>query len=246
MLEHGICISKLMVFALLGLASLTARGQFTDTTQHHLMLSSTGSINKSNTDRTYLLNNSLAFGLKKKSIVLNATNTWIYGKQNNSLTNNDFSSTLFFNLYKTFNHFYYWGLANYNTSYSLKVNNQLLAGVGVAYSIIDKPNTYINLSDGVLYDKSNLLTDLNYHTYRNSFRLNYHFVFKDLVTLDGSHYLQSSFSDKNDYIIRSTSKLGIRLRKWISLTTALNYNKMNITLSDNLNFTYGLTLDTYF
>ncbi|WP_374950436.1 DUF481 domain-containing protein [Mucilaginibacter sp.] len=239
-------MNKFYLTIFICLFALTAKAQFNDTTHYHAMLSSTGSINKSNTDKAYLLNNSLNFGIKKNSIVLNATNTWVYGKQNAQLTNNDFSSALFFNLYKTFKHFYYWGLANYNTSYSLKVNNQLLAGLGVAYSFVDKQTAYVNVSDGVLYDKSNLLTDLNYHTYRNSLRVQYHFLIKEIVTLDGSNFLQSSFSDKNDYIIRSSTTLGFRLRKWISLTTSLNYNKMNITNSDNLNFTYGLVFDKYF
>ncbi|MEO6522840.1 MAG: hypothetical protein ABIN91_14245 [Mucilaginibacter sp.] len=64
--------------------------------------------------------------------------------------------------------------------------------------------------------------------------------------MDSNNFLQSSFSDSNDYIIRSTTTLGLKLRKWISLTTSLNYNKLNITNSQNLNFTYGLTLDKFF
>jgi len=152
----------------------------------------------------------------------------------------------FFNLYKTFPHFFYWGLVNYNTSYSLKINNQLLAGAGAAYSVVDKKNIYINLSDGVLFDQSDLLVNEIYHTYRNSFRLQYHYALQDIITLDGSNYLQNSFSSRNDYIIRSTTTLGIKLKKWISLNTSLTYNKMNITDSDNLIFTYGLTLDKYF
>jgi len=179
-------------------------------------------------------------------VVLNLTSSWIYGKQNNTLTNNDFSSALFVNLYKTFPHFYYWGLANYNTSYSLKINNQLLAGVGLAYNIIEKKNITLNISDGVLYDQSDLLAIANYHTYRNSLRVQFHLAAANIVTFDCSNFLQSAFSNSNDYIIRSTSTLGVKLKKWISLTTALTYNKMNITHSDNLIFTYGLTLDKYF
>jgi hypothetical protein len=240
------CMSKLIIIISLCLYCHVAIAQYNDTTHYHVVLSAAGSINKTNTDKAYLLNNSLNFGIKKNSVVLNATNTWVYGKQNANLTNNDFSSSLFFNLYKTFKHFYYWGLLNYNTSYSLKVNNQLLAGAGIAYSLIDKKDTYLNISDGILYDQSNLLANLNYNTYRNSFRLQYHFAVKELITLDGSNFLQSSLSNSNDYIIRSTTTLGFKLRKWISLTTALTYNKMNITRSDNLTFTYGLVLDKYF
>jgi hypothetical protein len=239
-------MKKWLGLLLLFLTAKTLHAQFNDTTHYHVVMVSSGSINKTDDATVYLLNNSLNFGIKRKDITLNATNTWIYGKQNSVLTNNDFSSALFFNLYKTFPHFYYWGLLNYNTSYSLKINNQLLAGLGAAYSVMDKPNAYLNLSDGVLFDQSDLLVNEVYHTYRNSFRLQYHFAIKDRLTLDGSNFLQNSFNNRHDYIIRSTTTLGLKLRKWISVTTSLTYNKMNVTSSDNLIFTYGLTIDKYF
>ena len=75
--------------------------------------------------------------------MLNSSTIWLYGKQNKALSNNDFSTTMNFNLYKTFPHFYYWGFVNYNTSYSLKIKNQLLAGGRIAYNFLDKTNTYI-------------------------------------------------------------------------------------------------------
>ncbi|RKR84872.1 uncharacterized protein DUF481 [Mucilaginibacter gracilis] len=220
--------------------------QFNDTTHYHLMATAAGSINKTEANTAYLLNNAVNLGVKQKSSYLNVSGAWVYGKQNSTLTNNDFSTTVFFDLYRTFPHFYYWGLANYNTSYSLKLGNQLLAGAGVAYNILDKDNARLNLSDGVLFDQSSLLTKVNYHTYRNSLRLQFHFAVRDVFTIDGGNFLQSSFSNGNDYIIRSNTILGIKLRKWISLTTTLAYNKMNITNSDNLIFTYGLTLDKFF
>lgn len=238
-------MKKLVTLASLFFVTIYARAQFNDTTHYHLNMASTGSINKTDDSKTYLLNNALTFAIKQKDFSLTSTNNWVYGRQNNLLTNNDYSSALVFNLYKTFPHFYYWGLVNYTTSYSLKVNNQVLAGAGVAYSFVDKKNAYINLSDGLLYDKSDLAIIKNYHTYRNSLRVQFHFA-SDIFTLDGSNFLQNSLSNDNDYIITTTTTLGIKLRKWISLTTALNYNKMTITRSDNLIFTYGLTLDKYF
>jgi hypothetical protein len=223
-----------------------ADAQFNDTTHYHLNVVANGSINQSNGDHSYLLNNAFNFSIKQKSYALNSTNSWVYGKQNSLLTNNDYSSTLNFNLYKTFPHFYYWALANYNTSYSLKIYNQLITGLGIAYNIVDKKSAKVNLSDGIVYDQSDLVTDHDYHTYRNSLRLQFHFKAKDIFTLDGSNYWQPSLSNHNDYIISTNTTLGLKIMKWLSFTTMLSYNRMEITNSDNLIFTYGLSIDKYF
>jgi hypothetical protein len=228
----------------------TVYGQFNDTTYYHTAFLSSGSINKTNDGTAYLLNNAFKFNVKKKSVSLNFTNNWIYGKQNGNLSNNDFSTALDFNLYKTFPHFFYWGLVNYNTSYSLKINNQLLAGAGIAYNLYDSENAYLNVSDGLLFDKSDLMLNGNirdvYQTYRNSLRLQFRFNIGNRVTIDGSNFLQNSLKLQSDYIIRSTTNLSFKLQKWLSLTTSLNYNRVNRTNSENLLFTYGLTVEKWF
>lgn len=228
------------------LLSVAASAQFNDTTHYHLNLAATGSINQALGNNTYLLNNALNFAIKEKDFVLNSANTYVYGKDNNALTNNDYSSTLNFNLYKTFPHFFYWGLVNYNTSYSLKIFNQVLAGGGLAYNIVDKKNFTINFSDGVLYDQSSLVTNSDYHTWRNSFRFQVYLNVKDILTFETSDFIQNSFSNKSDYILRTTTTLGLKIRKWLSFTTTYTYNQMHITQADNLIFTYGVTIDKYF
>ena len=248
--EHRFSILKWGCLVIFIITGHTCYGQFNDTTFYHTAYLSSGSINKTNDGTAYLLNNAFKFNVKRKDIALNFNNSWIYGKQNRNLTNNDFSSSFDFNLYKTIPHFYYWGLVNYNTSYSLKINDQLLAGLGVAYNIYDGPNAYLNISDGILYDLSDLTlgdnTRDNYHTYRNSFRLAFRFNIKDRVVIDGSNFYQNSLDRGNDYIIRSTTNLSFKLQKWLSLTTSLNYNRQNRTQSENLLFTYGLTIEKYF
>lgn len=234
-------ISYALVFFWLPLSA-----QYTDSTTRHLALIANGSLNKTNSGDAYLLNNSLNFGIKHKRTVLNFNNNWLYGKQNGTLSNNDVNSTLNFNLYRTFPRFYYWGLANYTSSHSLKINHQLQTGLGIAYDLFDRDNLYINLSNGLLYETSNLLADNNYETYRNSLRLQYRFKFNELLIFEGSNFLQNSLSNSDDYIIRSTNKLQLKLRKWISLNTILTYNRMNFTRRENLNLTYGLTIDHYF
>ncbi len=239
-------MKRRLLCLLIILNCFSLKAQYNDSTFYHLTLSATGSLNETNTGNAYLLNNSLNFGIKKKNIVLNSTSSWLYGKQNSQLSNNDFSSTLNFNLYPGIPHFYYWGLLNYASSYSLKINHQTQAGLGIAYNFFDKENFNLNVSNGLLYDNSNLLSNNRYHTYRNSLRLQYRIVIKELILFEGSNFLQNSLTNGNDYIIRSTNRLGIKLKKWISLTSSLNYNRMNITRSENLNLTYGITIDQYF
>ena len=224
--------------------------QYSDSVQYHIKYATGGSLNRTKDGDAYLLNNGLGFNTRKKSVELNSTTSWIYGQQNKVATNNDFSSYLDFNLYKTFPHFYYWGLAGYDHSLSLKINKRLQVGLGAAYSVIDRPNTQLNLSNGIIYETSDLYLDDTqrdvYQTMRNSFRLRYHFVIKDIITLDGTHFLQNSLSSGSDYIIKSVSTLGIRLKKWLSLTSSLNFNKMNRTKRETLFMNYGLTFEQYF
>jgi len=224
--------------------------QFTDSTNYVVNYSSTGSLNNTNDGKSYLLNNGLKFGVRKKSVSLNFNNKWIYGKQNRQLTNNDFSSSLDFNLYKTLPHFFYWGLVNYNTSKSLKVNNQLLAGAGIAYSIYDREDAYLNISDGILFDSSDLTLDNEirdvYHTYRNSLRLSFRFVISKIIIVNSSSYFQSSLSNGSDYIMKSDSSLSFKVNKWLSLTTAFNFNRVAITDRQNSLLSYGLSFERYF
>lgn len=224
--------------------------QFNDSTHHYLNYSSTGSINKTQDGNAYLLNNGLKLSIKKKSFVSNFSNSWIYGKQNKSLTNNDFSSTLDFNLYKTLPRFYYWGLANYNTSYSLNINHQLLTGLGVAYNIIDKENQKLNISNGILYDRSDIVLENElrevYSTARNSFRLSFKFTIWSRVILESTSFIQNSFEYKDDYIIRSASGITVPLAKWVAFTTNFTYNRFNRTARENMLLNYGLKVEKYF
>ena len=232
------------------LTSTHSSAQFTDSTSYLVQFTSTGSINKTNESKAYLLNNVVRLGIRQKTISLNFNNNWIYGKQNQQLTNNDFSSTLDFNLYRTFPHFFYWGLANYNTSRSLKINNQLLAGVGIAYSLYDREEAYLNLSNGILFDSSDI--DLEngiqdkYETMRNSFRLSFRFVVFKNIVLSNTSFIQNSFGNKHDYNIKTDAMLTYKLNKWLGFNTAYKFNRISRTNRENSLLSYGLTFERYF
>jgi hypothetical protein len=241
---------KYILPALFVFSSMSGYAQYTDSTNYYFNYSSTGSINKTQDGSSNLLNNSIKVGMKKKMLFLNFNTSYVYGKQNSYLSNRDLSSSFDMDLYKTFPHFYYWALATFNSSYSLKINNQWMTGVGVAYSLLDKPAAYLNLSDGMLVDHTDLdlsngITD-QYETLRNSFRINYKFVISKQFTFNGSNFLQNSLSSGKDYIIKSTNSLNFKINKWLNMTSQLDYNKMNRNKRDNLLLTYGLTFDRYF
>lgn len=125
-----------------------------------------------------------------------------------------------------------------------------MGGVGIAYSIFDRPSAYLNLSDGLLVDHTDLdlsngITD-KYETLRNSFRINYKFIIAKSLNLSGSNFLQSSLSTRSDYIIKSSNSLNYKINKWLNLTAQLDYNKMNRNKRDNLLLTYGLSFERYF
>jgi len=237
-------------FILVMFSSITTYSQFSDSVHHYVNFASSGIINTTNTGNSYVLTNGLKFNISKKNIRLNSGTSWIYGEQQKTLTNNDFGSTVDFDIFKIGSKLYYWGLAAYDKSYSLKINNRLQSGLGVAYNVIDTTTKFLNFSDGILYENSNLkITDStnSYNSlFRNSFRLRYRFVIKNIIIFDGTNFFQNSLSDGNDYIIRSVNSVSVKLRKWLNLTAAANYNRNQDTKSETLLITFGLTAEKYF
>jgi Protein of unknown function, DUF481 len=212
-------------------------------------LQSTGTYNKTDHDNSYLFNNGMKLGIKKKKISLNSTNSWIYGMQQKRLTNNDFVSTLDFDLYKLAPHAYYWGLANYTSNFSLKINNQLQLGGGLAYNVIDRKRFQFNISDGIIWENSDIFLNDTvrdiYSTWRNSFRLQLKYS-AGILSVNGTSFIQNSLEFKNDYIFKADLELDIKILRWLSLAAGYTYNHFTRTNKENTLFTYGITIEKYF
>lgn len=224
--------------------------QFSDSVHHKLYIASTGTLNRTADGLTYLFNNGIRYSLRKQSFVMNLNNTWVYGNTPAKLTNNDYTATLDANLYKTFPHFYYWALVNFTTSYSLKVQEQLQAGLGAAYRLIDRPDMMLSISDGFLYERSNIIQEedavLGYQTIRNSLRLQYRYYYKELFILNSAGFYQPSLQYGGDFIVTANLNLGVKIWKWLSLTAGLTYNKVSRTGRENVLITYGLVAERFF
>lgn len=124
------------------------------------------------------------------------------------------------------------------------------AGAGAGYYVIDRERFVLELSDGLLYEKGDLqdteTSKNDYSIVRNSFRIKVRLLATNILTLDNTDFLQHSLADKKDYIIKSNTTLSIKLKKWLSFTSALTYNKLSVTDRENLTCTFGLTLENYF
>lgn len=227
-----------------------SHSQFNDSVHHYVRYGLSGIINKTNDGRSFVLNNTLVFNIKNKKLDYNLANFWIYGRQNSSLQNNDFSSVFNVDILKNEHRLYYWGLGSFTSSYSLKIRSQFQTGAGLGYSIIKKPNSEVVISDGILYEAGDLIlvndTHAVYNTFRNSLRLKYLWRISDKFELNGMHFWQPSLDSFNDYIIRSSSGLSLKLNKWLSLNTSVIYNKISRTNKENLLINFGLIAERYF
>ncbi|HXD77789.1 MAG TPA: DUF481 domain-containing protein [Puia sp.] len=239
--------------------SIRSRKSDADSTHHadtahlHYNYSGTGTLNNTNSLRSLVLNNRLKLGLVEQSASFNFTNDWIYGKQNAVVTNNDFTSSLDGELYKTLKHFYYWAMANYTTSVSLLIHRQEQAGLGPGYNVIDKKKTALLVSDGVVYETGDLYDSVYggsngnryqrdiYHTFRNSFHLLFHWVILDRYTVEGSGFWQNAFTNWADYNLRIYSSVSMKLHKGLAFTVAVAYDRFTRTQSTNTLFSFGLT-----
>jgi len=243
-------MQRFTVFSVFLTASLSAKAQFNDSTFYYFKYASTGIVNRTNDANSFVLNNAVNLGINKKKVSSNISSAWVYGQQNKSLTNNDFSSYADVDLFKNMHRLYYWGLLTYETSFSLKINRRLQTGAGITYTAIKDSTATLVLSDGFLYETGDLIDaqlgkDL-YQAIRNSFRIKYRWLIRDKLILEGTAFYQPSVTDITDYNIKSVTNLTLKLRRWLGITASGVYNSINRTKRDNLLITFGLTVEKYF
>lgn len=245
-----IVYKKWMMALVCSCAFSATMAQFSDSVHYYTKFMTTGIINKTNDSRSFVMNNAFTFSINKKKVSLNSNAAYIYGRQGGTLTNNDFTTGLNLDLFKNTRKLYYWGLVSLSSSYSLKINHQVQAGGGVGYNVLNKEKAELVVSDGFLFEASSVKTDSatndRYNTVRNSLRIRHRWVINDLVSWEGMHFWQPSILKFDDYIIRSTTSVSIKLRRWLSVTSALTYNRFSRTNRDNLLVSFGLTAETYF
>lgn len=227
-----------------------AFSQFNDSTHHRFSFASTGTINQTKDAKSFVSNNLISYEVNQKKLSFNTAAGWVYGKQQKQLSNNDYSAFANLDYLKDIKRLYYWGLFYFDKSYSLKVNYRFQLGGGVAYNVLNKPELNLSLSDGFVYESSDLTDAVIgkdvYQTVRNSFRLKFHWAYKDILVFDAAEFYQPSLASFDDYILKSNNSLSIKLSKWLAINASMAYNKISRTERENLLITYGLKIDKYF
>ena len=238
------------MIGMLSILTAQAHAQFTDSTQYYIRYALTGIFNRTNDGQSFVITNALNFNIKKEKVTFNSSTAYVYGQSNDALVNSDFASSFNFDLLADQHKLYYWGLANFVSSYSLNINRQVQGGVGLGYTFFNTRTAQLIVSDGVIFEASSLEPEPgvkdNYETIRNSLRVKHRWVINNIITLEGSHFWQPSFQDPKDYIIRSSTALSFKLKRWLNLSTALTYNRISRTDRENLLFNFGLVAETYF
>lgn len=217
-----------------------------DTIIYTIAASSTGSFSKTNDLKSFMLNNVIKFGFTKGKFSMQNSDGWIYGEQSNVRINNDFNVVLEGDYLKNVNKFYVWAIGTFDKSYSLKIDYRYQVGAGPGYTIVRNNKITVIVSDGILFEEGDLtdaeLGRFTYSTWRNSFRLKYHWLIGEHLSFDGTGFIQPSLSNFSDNILRYSTTLSVKLRKWLSLTSSLTYNRITRTERENLVFTYGIVV----
>jgi len=232
------------------ISSGTAIGQFNDSINYYFYVGSTGTFSKTNDLDSYVLSNNVKFSIAKKKLTFNTVNSWVYGEQSEVKSNNDFSSLIEFDFLKKQKRVYIWGNGTYDKSFSLKIDYRYQIGAGGGLNIVQKPELLLNITEGLIYEKGSLidkdLGERDYDVWRNSTRFRYRWVIQDIVILDGFVLYQPSISTRHDMIFKTATTLSVKVRKWLSLSSAFTYNEISLTDRRNLIVTYGVVMERFF
>jgi hypothetical protein len=223
--------------------------QFNDSTRYYLGYSLTGSYNKNHLNTSFVLSNSLQFKHKAEDLLYNLNLRHVLGKQQYRTVNNDFTGLFDVNRFLFFPGFYTWGLASYSSLFSVNVDHQVQIGAGIAYNLVNKKRFKLNLSDGIIYDFSQIRVSdsipLTYGTYRNSVRLQVKLFVKEFFTLQSAVYVQHSLKTSHDMIIRGEGELILHLSDVIKGNMKVQYNQFSLTEQKSLFITWGILLNKY-
>lgn len=229
--------------------------------EHLIKFSNAGNINLANEKKTYLLVNNLSYVYNHQKTEFETNHSWIYSMESTNLKNNDYTGNVFGNYFLDTNkRWNAWILGGFKSLYSLNIMNEIQAGLGIAYKLLDDEKNgflYFRVSNGLIYEysefKDNEAQKMNYAYLRNSLRIQSSLsLFKSnddkgnaihRIKLIGNYMWQPAINKANDYNLIINAGLLFALNKYLSLETKYTYNYVSRTAKESALFSYGIGMN---
>lgn len=218
---------------------------------HSLKANLGGTINRTAEGFAYLLQHNASYQYREARNAVNVRGQHIFGQSLGQVTNRDYNFGFDYNRFLNENRrWYVWFLGAYNSSYSLRVLSQWQAGAGIALNVIDRSDMWLNVSNGIIYEYSEIVDAseaiINYNTPRNSLRINFGGKFQDRIEYKTLHFWQPSLRHANDFIFTSNSSISYQIWNGLRFQLSFIYNKVSKTAKENMVFTYGIAWSSNF
>ena len=212
----------------------------------HARFSADGTASTGNIERVLLQVNTAFDWKPSRFLKLSSSPSYVYGQQNKLLNEREF----FGDFRATFAHqkrFYGLAFASWERSNLRQIINRWIQAAGVGFKIIQKPKTYVAITNVLLHESTDFMERGDVDLFRNSTRFSGEFALNNRLALASVLYLQPAITQKNNFRWSATLSLSYRLNKSISLRTKVenSYESLVVTGRQNNDFrwTMGLTAE---
>lgn len=144
--------------------------QSSDPTGFHYRLTADGTASRGNVDRTLVQLGSSFDWATSRRIRLASSPAFVYGRQNGLLNEREWTA----DLRTTYLHqrrFYYLAFGAWERSNLRKINHRTTAGAGVGYKLIERPKTYLSVTNVLLHEMTDFAEKTDVSVLRNSTRI---------------------------------------------------------------------------
>lgn len=193
-----------------------------------------GYFNNTSTSQTILGSESFSTTYKTKRIEYNTFTTYIWGRTNEKMTNDDISTGFYVDIRKD-RRLYTWLVGQYDKSLSLDIDYRFQSGSGLGFFIVREKGFYINLSNGLICETNSIEQDI---FLRNSSRLKFNLKHKNL-SLESTTYYQPSLCHNGDIIFKNLNTLDLKINGGLSFQISLMNNYVSVQDKKNLLYTIG-------
>ena len=206
----------------------------------HVRISADGMASKGNIERV-LLQVNLNFDWKPSSFFkLSSSPSYVYGRQAALLNERE----LFGDLRATLAHqrrVYGLVFTSWEQSNLRQIVSRWVQAAGVGFKIIQKPKTYVSITNVILHESTNFTERTDVDLYRNSTRLTGEFALDSRLTLASVVYFQPALTQKN---LRwaGTMSLNYRLNRAISLRTKFENSYESLVVAGRQNNDFRWTM----